>query len=207
MSRDRTPLALQTRTQQIGTLERTIEQLAGAPGVDFHECAQLFHTRVLDKGEYFVRAGNKSDQVAFVASGLARLFYAREDGRECNNGFVVARDFMAALDSLITNEPSAQNIQALTPMQLFVAPYAELTRFFERSVYWQRVQRRILEKVYVKKVRREASLLLENAEQRYQAFLDEYPAVADVVPDYHLAAYLDITAEALSCLKRTPSKE
>lgn len=195
-----------TRAQQLVALERLVGELGSKPIPSFEECALLFNSRLLDRGEYFVHAGSTCDSVALVNRGVARLFYTREDGREFNKGFVVAPDFMAVLDALITQEPSRLSIQALTPMQVLVAPYAQLAAFFDRDVYWQRVQRRIVEQVYVKKVRREASLLMDSAERRFADFTSEYPEVAEVVPDYHVAAYLGITPEALSRLKRVGRK-
>jgi len=191
-----------TRAQQIDSLGRALAHLDPHPPPDFAEFTGLFRNRVLDKGEWFARAGSESDTVAFVNSGVARLFYVRDDGKEFNKGFSSAPDFLAVLDALILREPSRLSIQALTPMQLFVAPYAQLAAFFERDIYWQRIQRRIVEQLYVKKVRREASLLMESAGQRYRAFLREHPVVSEAVPDYHVAAYLGITPEALSRLKR-----
>jgi len=191
-----------TRAEQAASLERVLLRLDPRPAPDFAEFASLFHNRVLEKGEFFARAGSECESVALAHSGIARLFYVRGDGKEFNKGFVSAPDFMAVLDALIVGEPSRLSIQALTPMQLLVAPYSRLAAFFERDIYWQRIHRRIVEQLYVKKVRREASLLMDTAEQRHRAFLEEHPQVSEAVPDYHVAAYLGITPEALSRLKR-----
>lgn len=187
-------------------LGRMLSALNGSPPRSFGEFAALFRGRSLEKGEYFVRAGDAGVAVAVVCSGVARMFYTRSDGKEFNKGFVSAPDFMSVLEALITKEPSRLSIQALTPMQLFVAPYSRLSEFFERDVYWERLGRRIVEQVYVKKVRREASLLMDGAAERYREFVAEYPTVSEAVPDYHVAAYLGITPEALSRLKHSEKK-
>lgn len=195
-----------SRSDQVALLARLLTALNGPPPPSFDDFAALFRSRSLEKGEYFVRAGEESVVVALVCSGVARLFYTRADGKEFNKGFVSAPDFMSVLESLITREPSRLSIEALTPMQLFVAPYSGIGSFFERDLYWERLGRRIVEQVYVKKVRREASLLMDSAAARYQAFVAEHPTLGDSVPDYHVAAYLGITPEALSRLKRAARK-
>lgn len=188
-------------------LSRLLTTLNGVPPPSFDEFAASFRNRTLEKGEFFVRAGERSDAVALVCSGVARMFYTRADGKEFNKGFVSAPDFMSVLESLITKEPGRLNIQALAPMQLFVGSYSRFAASFERDRYWERLGRRIVEQVYVKKARREASLLMDTAAERYRDFMAEHRALAESVPDYHVAAYLGITPEALSRLKRASRKD
>lgn len=195
-----------THRGQIARMRQLLARLAGEPIPYFDEFASLFRRRSLGKGEFFVRAGDTADSVAFVSSGVARMFYTRRDGKEFNKGFLSAPDFVSALEALITKTPTSLSIQALSPMQLLVARYAELSQFYDRDMYWQRLGRLIVERVYVKKARREASLLMDSAAERYAAFLADHHAVSDQVPDYHIAAYLGITPEALSRLRRARAK-
>jgi CRP-like cAMP-binding protein len=192
--------------EQVAALRQLVARLAGEPIPYLDEFTALFRRRSLDKGEFLVRAGDSSDTVAFVGSGVARMFYTRRDGKEFNKGFVSPPDFVSALEALITRTPTSLSIQALSPMQLLVASYAELSKFYDRDMYWQRAGRLIVERVYVKKVRREASLLMDSAAERYAAFLAEHHAALDQVADYHVAAYLGITPEALSRLRRARAK-
>ena len=187
-------------------LRQLLARLAGEPIPYFDEFAALFRRRSLDKGDFLVRAGDTTDTVAFVSAGVARMFYMRRDGKEFNKGFVSAPDFVSALEALITKTPTSLSIQALSPMQLLVAGYTELSQFYDRDMYWQRVGRLIVERVYVKKARREASLLMDSAAERYAAFLADHHAALDQVADYHIAAYLGITPEALSRLRRARAK-
>lgn len=153
-----------------------------------------------------MRAGDTSDTVAFVGSGIARMFYTRRDGKEFNKGFVSAPDFVSALEALITKSPTSLSIQALSPMQLLVAPYSEISKFYDRDMYWQRFGRLVAERVYLKKARREASLLMDSAAERYAAFLEDHRSALDQVADYHIAAYLGMTPEALSRLRRARAR-
>jgi CRP-like cAMP-binding protein len=192
--------------EQIAGLRQLLARLAGETIPHFDDFAALFRRRSLEKGEFLVRAGDVTDTVAFVSSGVARMFYTRRDGKEFNKGFVSPPDFVSALEALITNAPSSLSIQALSPMLLLVASYGELSKFYDRDMYWQRLGRLIVERVYVKKVRREASLLMDSAAERYTAFLADHHAALDQVADYHIAAYLGITPEALSRLRRARAK-
>jgi CRP-like cAMP-binding protein len=186
----------------LASLKALLEKVGGEPSPDFDAFASLFRPRRLRKGECFVRPGECTSSLAFVHSGIARMFYTREDGKEFNKGFVSAPDLMSALEAVLTGAPSALTIQALSSMDLLVADYAKVAEFYERDLFWSRVGRRFMEDTYVRKVRREASFLLQTAGERYEDFRREHRDLAESVPDYHIAAYLGITPEALSRLKR-----
>lgn len=160
-------------------LRAAVEALGGEQAPEFERFAALFGTRLLEKGSFFVREGDNAQHLAFVCEGIARMFYTRADGKEYNKGFIRASGFMSALEALITGEPTRLSVQALTPMRVLVAEYAQVSAFFERHMFWQRVGRRSVERVYVRKVQREASLLMDSAAERYAAFRRDYRDAAD----------------------------
>jgi CRP-like cAMP-binding protein len=140
--------------------------------------------------------------VGFVEHGVLRLYYLGLDGKQHNKTFVCAGDFVAALEALLCHTTSELSIQALTPSTLWVADYERFTAFYERDMYWQRLGRRFVEQVFVKKARREAEFLLCTAQERYAHFRRDHAELEDIVPDLHIASYLGITPEAFSRLKR-----
>jgi len=171
------------------------------PPEEWAAFAAAFRARELGRAEYFQRPGKKARSVALVRSGLLRLVYVRPDGKELVKGFVRAPDFVAALESLLTSEPSRLAIQCLEPTRLYVLDYDVATTFYERSAYWQRFGRLFVERLYVKKARREAALLMDPAAVRYETFLREHADLVDRLPGYQVASYLGITPEALSRLR------
>lgn len=180
-----------------------LSQAGPLPAADWQELERHLRHRRLERGAHLVRAGERPTTVAFVAEGLLRLYYGRDDGREFNKSFVAAPDFASAHEALLTGEPSRLAIQALEPSRLVVLDYDVLTSFYERDMAWQRMARLFVERLYVKKARKEAALLMDSAAERYRTFLAEYGPLEARIPDYHIASYLGITPEALSRLKPT----
>lgn len=182
---------------------RAVCESAGVPPASqWDEFARCFHLRSLPKGAQWITAGQTTTTVAFVAQGLLRMYYLREDGREFNKTFVYAPDFLGVLDALLTGESSRLSVQSLEPTTLLEVEHARACSFYERHPYWERFGRLFAERLYVKKARREAALLVESPAHRYRTFLDEHASLEQRVPDYHIASYLGITPETLSRLRK-----
>lgn len=49
---------------------------------------------------------------------------------------------------------------------------------------------------------REIEIVQENAGQRYQRFLKEYPSLNSRIPQYHIASHLGITPTQLSRIRK-----
>jgi CRP-like cAMP-binding protein len=176
---------------------------AGVPPESQWEAfASCFRLRSLSKGAHWISAGQTTSAVAFVAEGLLRMYYLREDGREFNKTFVYSPDFVGVLEALLTGESSRLSVQCLEPTTLLEVEHARACAFYERHPYWERFGRLFAERLYVKKARREAALLVESPANRYRTFLKEHASLEQRVPDYHIASYLGITPETLSRLRK-----
>jgi CRP-like cAMP-binding protein len=182
---------------------RAVLRAAGTvPGAQWREFSALFQQQELKKCSVWQRAGEPATQLGFVVSGVFRLYYTGCEGKEVNKSFVAEDDFLASIHALIEKAPSRLAIESLTDATLLRAPYDAVAAFYERDMFWQRLGRLFAERLVVKKLAREASLLMDPAAVRYDAFLREHAAIEARVPDHHIARYLGITPEALSRLRR-----
>jgi len=187
-------------------LAAVIGALAGPPPPTLADFVQLFSPRSLEKREAFVSAGTTPTSIAFVCEGLLRMYYPRPDGRESNKSFVAENELCAAFEALLDGRPTRLAIECLEPTRLLVASYAEVRSLYDRDPYWDRVGRCVAERLYVKKVRKEAQLLMGSASERYEVFLTECAGIEARVPDYHVASYLGITPESLSRIRRARAR-
>lgn len=179
-----------------------IANLGVLPEGAAEELLRHVERRSLGKSEFFAREGEIAEHVAFIGSGILRMFYVRSDGREFNRSFLKAGDFCGVLDSLVLGEPGRLYIDALEPVELLVVAWAELEALYDQHPYWSRIGRRFAERLAIKKMGREASLLLDDPEQRYLAFRREHAAIEARIADYHVASYIGVTPEALSRIKK-----
>lgn len=165
------------------------------------ELAAIFRQRTVAAGEHLLLPGSHVHELVFVCSGLLRFYYLSEKGGEANKAFVAEDAFASPLASAALNLPVIYGAQALEPSILLVAGYAEFTALFERHQVFDRLGRKLAEYLLVGKELRMRALLLQQARDRYLAFVEHHPDLAERIPQYHIAAYLGITEVSLSRLK------
>ncbi|SCZ66798.1 Crp/Fnr family transcriptional regulator [Thiohalomonas denitrificans] len=161
----------------------------------------LFLPVTLQKGEHAVEAGNRVESLLFLTSGIARYYYLDGDGREFNKSFSGRGQVLSSISSLVDGCPSPFSIQALTPSEGLEIRYRDFLKLTREYPDWERLRVRLLELLVIKKERREADFLLLSATERYRKFREEFAAIADAIPNYHIASYLGITEVALSRIR------
>lgn len=67
------------------------------------------------------------------------------------------------------------SIQSLASSVVASFPGRILEHLFKRHVCWEKVGRKLVEQLYIKKELKERQLLVYSAEDRYRMFLKEYP--------------------------------
>ncbi len=179
-------------------LYRIFSQIVDLPPADWEPIRSIFQPKSLPKGQYLVRQGEVPQTQAFVCSGLVRLYYLREDGKEINRGFAIEHTFCGAISHCLLQTPSSFNVQAYEDSQLLVfRPQALQTH----PSYWEVIAKFLLEHVAMKD-RKEAQLLLDSPEERYQKFLEDKPILSNRLPEHLIAGYLNIDPATLSRIKK-----
>ncbi len=187
---------------QFLAIKQVLNHLVSPPQTELDGILSLFGTRVLQRGEYFLRAGDQSRELAFVNSGLLRFFYQTAAGKEFNKSFIPGNQFATAYSAFLTEMPARFSIQALEESHLLVADLRPVLELFDQCRCWERLGRLLAEQLYIKKETREAEFLLDDAETRYRNFQSSYPGLESRLAQYHLASYLNITPVALSRIRR-----
>jgi CRP/FNR family transcriptional regulator, anaerobic regulatory protein len=191
----------------IDLLRTWFEPGAEPPAAELAELGAAFESRDVPAKVAIVRAGDSPADLGVIARGLVRLFYVDRDGREFNKAFLAAGDVVGAFDTLLLGTPTRIWAETLEDSAIWFAPYRALTTMYARGAAWERIGRRFAEALYVKKIAREASLLMDTAAQRYDAFLRQHAAIENRIPDYHIASFLGLSAETLSRLKKTRTRQ
>ncbi len=156
----------------------------------------------LKKGEYFITEGEVANKFAFVRSGLLRTFYYSSGSDEVTYCFSFPNDLISGYSSLITQEKTQENIQALTDCELIEFPKHALDGQVQSNKNWLLFTKQIAEEQYVKLEKRIFLLQKEDALTRYKELLKNHPEYLQEIPLGYIASYLGISQRHLSRLRK-----
>jgi len=163
----------------------------------------LFKPIKRNKNEFIIKEGEKASKIAFLNNGLVRLFFQNEKGEEFNKILLKSPSLVAAYSSLLTNKTNKINIQCLTDCLFFEVDYNKLTSLYDTYRDIESLNRKIVEWFFVEMEKRQMSLIMYNAKERYEVFKKDFPEYENHIQQYHIASYLGITPTQLSRIRST----
>jgi CRP-like cAMP-binding protein len=175
--------------------------LEGIPEEELRKAKACTRPITVRKGAFFLQAGDVPRRIGYLKSGLLRLFYIDLNGDEVNKHFCLENTLAISYSAFLQQTESRFFIQALEDSQLITIGYDAYQELLAGHMCWQIVARKLAEMVFILKEKREAELLLNDAQERYQQFLVDYPNLEKRIAQYHIASYLGITPESLSRIR------
>jgi CRP-like cAMP-binding protein len=161
-----------------------------------------FQPRQLKKKEYLQRQGEITRHEHFVTKGCLRTFHLDEKGEEHIAQFAVEDWWIGDLYSFLTQTPSRYSIEALEDCELLQISKPALESIYLKVPKMERFFRIIIQNAFIASQNRIISSMSKTADERYQEFIRKYPNIEQRVPQYQVAAYLGVTAEFLSRIRK-----
>ncbi|MEM7371177.1 MAG: Crp/Fnr family transcriptional regulator [Bacteroidota bacterium] len=165
------------------------------------EIGPLFVQRPLPSESFFVEEHAYAREIAYLETGCVRAFFTNQTGKEYNKQFFVGPSLIGAYTSLLTGKPNKIPQQALTDCVIWAANYDALTQYFDRFHDLERLARKIAEHYFLEKEAKELEMALQDATERYLHFREQFPRLEQLIPQYHIASYLSISATQLSRIR------
>ena len=172
------------------------------------EIKDNFNEKVIKKGDHLFRVGDDVKDFYFLVDGIARYYYLTPDGKDFNKAFAYKKGhLLSSISSVIGIEKSPFSVEVLSEeFTVLYIPYEDFINLGYKYISWHKLTLKIYEHLIIKKEKREADFLLLNATQRYEKFLQDYKDIANVIPNYQIAAFLGITEVALSRIRKNINK-
>jgi CRP-like cAMP-binding protein len=167
----------------------------------WEELLPLFRETILSANEYFVRENEVARKIAFLESGVVRAFFINTEGQEYNKQFFVGPSSIGGYTSLLTGKANLIPQQALTDCKIWTCEFRSLTERYDQFPDLERLSRKIAEYYFLEKEKKELEIVLLDASQRYRIFQQEFPTLEQLIPQYHIASYLGISATQLSRIR------
>jgi len=165
--------------------------------------ASLLRPRQYRKDESFIVAGDIPTTYAFVVEGLFSQHYVGPEGDMVIKYFFPESRIAASVSATLLGQPSLFTITAIEDSTVleyeFAAFKALVQKYSDISAFYIRYLERhwIIEKEPV-----EIAFRHDDAMQRYRDFIRREPELHKRLKQHHIAAWLGITPESLSRLRK-----
>lgn len=168
----------------------------------FETLQELSHYRILKAGEKTIHQGGKSTKVHFLVSGLMRAILTVESGKEFTKNIYSSMSFVAPFSSILKNEPSKLCYEALTDCSVFEVDFKEFIQLTKTDIRISNLYNRVLEYLYLVYERKQLESISLNATERYKILKKQIPNIDNLIAQYHIASYLNITPVQLSRIRK-----
>jgi len=166
--------------------------------------SSLLRSRHYAKDEPFIRAGDVPTTFAFVVEGLLCQHYIGSQGDLVIKHFFPENRIAASVSASLLGEPSLFTITAIEESHVFEYEFAAFKSLVAEfpdiaAFYISYMERHWI----IGKEPDEIAFRLDGAMQRYVDFIRREPDLHKRLKQHHIAAWLGITPESLSRLRRT----
>ncbi|MBO9673344.1 MAG: Crp/Fnr family transcriptional regulator [Sphingobacteriaceae bacterium] len=182
------------------SLRQHIEEIIPLTDAEFDHVQSFFTLKKVRKHQYLVNEGDEVKYEYLVLSGIYRVFYVDEQGKEYIVQFAKAGWWMSDYEAFFKQGKASMFIECLVAGEVLYATLdarEQLSKELHQMEHFFRVK---LTNGYVAQQQRIKLLLSSTPQQRYEAFARLYPDLLQQVPKKLIAEYLGVSRETLSRL-------
>lgn len=161
----------------------------------------FFKITAIKKGDFLLKSGNRCNGLTFVHSGLLRIFVAT-DSKEVTQWISTKGYFTGDLSSFIFGTHSQLSIQALSDAEISTISKKNYKQLGDLLPRWHELEKLFIARCFITLEQRIFSHLSMTAEERYEAFFEQNPALFNQVPLQYIASMLGMTPETFSRIRK-----
>lgn len=199
-------LPLPTRLLSIDNMTTLLHQnIAKHVALSDRETEQfcnLFKPQSIKKKQFILQEGDTCTFEAFVTKGLFRVYHLDQNGFEQVLYFAMEDWWITDIDSFTNQRPSQLFIEALEDSEILLISKQDKDLAYENIPAIEKLFRIMTQKTHVALQRRMIDYLGKTADQRYIDFSEKYSSLAQRLSNIQIAAYLGISHEFLSKIRK-----
>jgi len=178
-----------------------LERMVKLSDEDWNIFSSKLIRQEFSKKTTILHIGHVESYLSFIEKGIVR-YYIPSENKDLTFTFVFDGEFTSGYDSFITRLPVNYTIETLADTILWRISYNDLQYIYVKTEIGNTIGRLASEVLFLKKSKRELSLLNDSAEQRYLNLFTEQPQLIQKIPQKYLASYIGITPQALSRIRK-----
>ncbi|SFC36953.1 cAMP-binding domain of CRP or a regulatory subunit of cAMP-dependent protein kinases [Flexibacter flexilis DSM 6793] len=173
---------------------------------DIKQFCDLFSFQQIHKKEFLLRKGEVCKFEAFVTKGLFKVYHIDAKGTEQILYFGMEDWWITDIDSFMNQEPSRLFIEAIEDSEIWLISKKDKDFAYEHYPIVEKLFRIMTQKTHTALQRRVIDNMSKTAEQRYWEFMEKYPSLGQRLTNIQIAAYLGISHEFLSKIRRKAAR-
>ena len=160
-----------------------------------------FRYKRVKKRQHIVQPDFVARHRNYVVRGALRAYVIAEGGHDHTIQFAIDDWWISDYNSYIFQRPATMFVMALEDCELLQLDYATEQRLKAENHRYETFFRVTAERSTAAMQRRIMANLTMDAEERYDRFLKYYGSIAERVPQYTVASYLNMSTEFLSRIR------
>lgn len=184
------------------SLQKHIREYVDISDEKLEKYCSAFTYRRIKKKEFLLMEGSICDFEGFVVNGCFKVFHTDRNAAEQILYFAIENWWISDIDSFINRIPSKLTIQALEDSEILLISKKDKEQLYLEMPEVERLMRLKFQSSIIALQRRIIDNLSKSSEERYIEFLKKYPQIAHRLTNIQIAAYLGVTPESLSRVRK-----
>ena len=164
--------------------------------------SNLLTKKKLKKKEIIVKLKEIPSKFYILKKGIVRSYMVGSQGKEHIKILYTKNNIFAPMTALIKKKPSLYSFDCLTDCEILEGNYTDLLALTNSDLEFSILYSKILEEMYVRTDNKIHDLSILNATERFKKLKKEKPTIENLIKQYHIASYLNITPTQLSRIKK-----
>lgn len=163
---------------------------------------ELAQKRSFKKGEIIVNKGENQNFAYILANGITRSFFLDANNKEKIYNIFSPFKEVFSLKELLLDKPPIYNYDCLTDCVVYEVNFKLFKELVKEDIYISNFYSKMLECTFLYLNKKNKDSLHLNATEKYLKLIKILPEITNLVPQYQIASYLNITAVQLSRIRK-----
>ncbi|MFT3795723.1 Crp/Fnr family transcriptional regulator [Flavobacterium sp.] len=181
-------------------LREHIEKITPLTDAEFDYILSHFTTKKLKRRQFLLQVDDPVRNDHFVLKGLLKLYHIDAEGKEHILQFAMEDWWITDYQAYFNQTNATLAIDCIEEVEVLCLSLQNRDKLCAELHKIEHFFRRKSNGGYIAMQRRVLSLLNNNAKERYEQLLAQYPALVKRVPKNVIASYLGVSRETLSRL-------
>lgn len=154
------------------------------------------------KNEIITSVGEISKDFYIIKSGIVRSFFIDKKGKEFTRYLSTSNKTTGSLSSLLSKQPNKLTYECLTDCVVYKLNFEKFKKLTKQDILISNLYSNMMENIFLFMELRIQNLAVLNATERYLKLKEDIPDIDNLIPQYHIASYLNVSAVQLSRIRK-----